>query len=525
MLNLLPPLATAAWVASALPERRRALAALDDPRRAQRQLGDELLALHADAEYLRAHGVRAGEGWERARERLPPRGYDELAPWVARIAAGEQGVLTGRGAAARVDRFEPSSGSAAAKKLIPSNPAGRAALARGVNAWIGSLYLEHPALMGGRAYWSISPAIPAERTAGGLPVGFQEDSAYLGGLSAWLVDQAQVAPGALSRLRDPAAWRRATLHCLLAAEDLRLVSVWSPSFLSLLLDALVGGWEEALRGLHDGVVAEGLRLGAAPRRARALSAVRPDELRRIWPKLGLLSCWADGEAAPGAKALRARLPGVVTQPKGLLATEGLVSWPLGDQHVAASRVCVIELLSGDGRLRALHELGEGDEGAVVITTAAGLWRYRLGDRVVVTGRVGQTPTLRFLGREDKVVDLRGEKLSDAFVASVLTRLCPEARFRLLAPEGDDPPRYTLFVEGDDAPAAADLDAALAENPHYGWCRRLGQLGPAEVARIGPGGPEAWVQEATARGQRLGDIKPAALTASKGWRARLNLRQN
>ncbi|MCK6523960.1 GH3 auxin-responsive promoter family protein [Myxococcota bacterium] len=525
MPKLVAPLTTAAWVASALPERRRALVALGDARRAQNELGDGLLRLHAESEYLRAHGVRAEEGWERARERLPPRRYDELAPWVDRVAAGEQGVLTGRGEAARVDRFEPSSGSAAAKKLIPSNPAGRAALARGVNAWIGSLYLAHPALMGGRAYWSISPAIPSSRTVGGLPVGFQEDSAYLGGLSAWLVDQAQVAPGALSRLQDPAAWRQATLHFLLAAEDLRLISVWSPSFLSLLLDALVVGWEEALRVLHDGAVVEGLRLPAAPRRARALGAVAPDDVARIWPSLGLLSCWADGEAAPGAKALQARLSGVLTQPKGLLATEGLVSWPLGVRHVAASRVCVIELLGDDGGLRALHELNEGDEGAVVITTAAGLWRYRLGDRVVVTGRVGQTPTLRFLGRADKVVDLRGEKLSDAFVASVLTRLCPEARFRLLAPEGDDPPRYTLFVESAVAPEAAALDAALSENPHYAWCRRLGQLGPAAVAPIGPGGPEAWLEAAQASGQRLGDVKPAALSAARDWRARLHMRQN
>lgn len=525
MLNLLPPLATAAWVTSALPERRRALAALADPRRAQNQLGDGILALHAGCEYLRAHGVRPGEGWERARERLPPRRYDALAPWVERVAAGEEGVLTGRGAAARIDRFEPSSGSAAARKLIPSNPAGRAALARGVSAWIGSLYLQHPALIGGRAYWSISPAIPTTRTVGGLPVGFQEDSAYLGGLSAWLVDQAQVAPGAVSRLGELAAWRRATQHFLLAAADLRLVSVWSPSFFTLILDRLGAEWEAALRLLHDGAVVEGLRLPAAPRRARALGSVAPDEPARIWPKLGLLSCWADGESAPGARALHERLPGVVMQPKGLLATEGLVSWPLGARHVAASRVCVIELQRDDGRLMALHELREGDEGAVVITTAAGLWRYRLGDRVVVTGREAETPTLRFLGREDKVVDLRGEKLSDAFVAGVLTRLCPEAHFRLLAPEGDDPPRYTLFIEGAAAPSPEALDAALAENPHYAWCRRLGQLGPAAVARIGPGGPEAWVQEAQDRGQRLGDIKPAALSASKDWRARLNLRQN
>jgi hypothetical protein len=526
MLNpLLPPLATAAWVTSALPERRRALAALADPRRAQHQLGDEILRLHAESEYLRAHGVRPGEGWERARDSLPPRRYDELAPWIDRIAAGEQGVLTGRSVTAQIDRFEPSSGSTAAKKLIPSNPAGRAALARGVSAWIGSLYLRHPRLLGGRAYWSISPAIPTTRTSGGLPVGFQEDSAYLGGLSAWLVDQAQAAPGAVSRLQDLAAWRHATLHFLLAAGDLRLISVWSPSFLSLILDRLRLEWEPALRLLHDGAVVEGLRLPAAPRRARALGAVAPDAVERIWPKLGLVSCWADGEAAPGARALMARLPGVALQPKGLLATEGLVSWPLGERHVAASRVCVIELLGADGRVSALHELSEGDEGAVVITTAAGLWRVRLGDRVVVTGRVGQTPTLRFLGREDKVVDLRGEKLSDAFVAGVLARLCPDAAFRLLAPEGDDPPRFTLFIEGAYAPSPGELDAALAENPHYGWCRRLGQLGPAEVARIGPGGPEAWVHEAQARGQRLGDIKPAALSPLKDWRARLNLRQN
>src|SRR5690606_23717403 len=72
------------------------------------------------------------------------------------------------------------------------------------------------------------------------------------------------------------------------------------------------------------------KLRPAGGRARQLARCDPRDpatLAQIWPRLALLSCWADGPAARFADQLQARLPHVTLQPKGLLATEAMVSLP------------------------------------------------------------------------------------------------------------------------------------------------------------------------------------------------------
>jgi hypothetical protein len=121
-------------------------------------------------------------------------------------------------------------------------------------------------------------------------------------------------------------------------------------------------------------------------------------------------------------------PGVLIQGKGLLATEGVVSVPLVEHGscVAAATSHFFEFMEHLGSPpRLLHELEENHEYAVLLTTGGGLYRYRLGDRVRVVGFASNTPLLEFLGKEDGISDLCGEKLSPAFVGSILAELSDE----------------------------------------------------------------------------------------------------
>jgi hypothetical protein len=142
--------------------------------------------------------------------------------------------------------------------------------------------------------------------------------------------------------------------------------------------------------------------------------------------------------------------------------------------------------------------------------------------VEVTGFVERTPSLRFVGRAGNVSDRCGEKLSETFVTQVLASLCPDAPFAMLAPEQwEESCRYTLFIQsrntaGNDA-LATQLDAALSANPHYALCRRLDQLGAPRVEHLDANAYERFVASETARGMRLGDIKPVALSQRTDWR--------
>jgi hypothetical protein len=149
---------------------------------------------------------------------------------------------------------------------------------------------------------------------------------------------------------------------------------------------------------------------------------------------------------------------------------------------------------------------------------------------LAAGFVGRTPAIRFRGKEDHVSDLVGEKLHAGHAAEVIARLradgvLPPDGFAFLAPDdaaAGGPPAYTLFVAAPSAPpdAPARLEALLRESFHYAYAVRLGQLGAARVYLVAGDGLDAFHRACAARGQRLGDVKPAALRRERGWAAAL-----
>ena len=201
--------------------------------------------------------------------------------------------------------------------------------------------------------------------------------------------------------------------------------------------------------------------------------------------------------------------------------------PFEGGHPLAVQSHFLEFIDPDGRVRLAHELERGQEYTPLLTTGGGLYRYRLGDRVLVDDFVHRTPSLRFVGRDDKVSDLFGEKLSDGFVAGVIDQLFDgnRPRFAVLAPvRAVTGTAYTLFVESDEPQQPAlgvRLERALRQNPHYAWCAELGQLAPARIARVGPDATQAFISARVANGQRLGDVKPLSLSTETDWHERLS----
>jgi hypothetical protein len=89
---------------------------------------------------------------------------------------------------------------------------------------------------------------------------------------------------------------------------------------------------------------------------------------------------------------------------------------------------------------------------------------------------------------------------------------------MLAPDLDNAGcRYTLFTTADASPNLAPaLDALLAANPQYAYCRRLGQLRPPRVFCLNGDPYPAYCRRLQSTGQRLGDIKSAALSRLHDW---------
>lgn len=498
-------------------------------RRATRRVADTqkailraILRQNRDTEFGRAHAFECIRDPRAYQQYVPLSRYDDYAAAIERIAAGRQRVLT----AERVRLLEPTSGTTGGEKLIPYTDSLRREFQRAVAVWMFDLFRNRPAVRRGRAYWSISPALgPPRRTAGGLPVGFDDDAAYLGTLERFALNRLLVVPSSVSRLADMESWRYRTLLHLLAAEDLVLVSVWNPTFLPALLAPLEKWAERLCRDLRP------RRRAAFVEKVLASPLSPAEKLHRLWPRLALLSCWADAAAANAISELRALFPSVEIQPKGLLATEGCVAVPLIGQPAPALtiRCHFFEFQETDAaedraRCRLAHELEMGGRYRVILTTGGGLYRYQLRDEVHVAGFLHQCPLLRFVGKADRVSDLIGEKLAEPHVRSVLDRVFATLgiapRFALLAPAAEKPPRYRLYVQAENLPSSLqdELEDCLRENPYYRQAVLLGQLAPVEIVWLREDEPARRIYERRClrRGQKAGAIKPAALDAWTGW---------
>jgi len=542
-----------AWMLSGKPELAALRRDLKRPAEAQWRVLRAVLSANRDTEYGRAHHFARVRSPAEFQQRVPTVAYDDCRPYIARIAAGEAGVLT----AEPVRSLHPTGGTSGGDKLIPYTASLHRQFQRALRAWIADLFGSFSRVRWGRAYWSLSPALgPARRTAGGIPIGFDDDSEYLGTAARWAARRLLVAPDWLTKVEDLELFRYLTLHQLLQAEDLALVSVWSPTFLAGLLRDLAA-WHETLvddlavgpvsRRIPGSLAAAARGTAAAPLRPPRLDRLRaalggpsPDgrHFREIWPNLAVVSCWADGAAAGPFAELRAALPHVAFQPKGLLATEGFTSIPLAGDAGATPAIrshffefAEFGTAATGTRPKLVHELDVGGSYEVLLTTAGGLYRYRTSDRVVVVERRGECPLIRFEGRTDGTSDLVGEKISSAEVEMLLETLWGELglrpAFALLVPVAGSPPGYRLYLQDPRiAPEALNgpagrLERYLGANSSYRYAVGLRQLRPAEIALLDPKGPSAWDLYCRGRadhGQRLGDVKPVALDRSTDWEA-------
>src|SRR5688500_7151016 len=163
-------------------------------RETQDALLGQILRANAATEFGRRHAFSQIRDASEFQRRVPIHSYADLEPWIERLAAGEQELLT----AEPVLLFEPTSGSTGGEKLIPYTASLREQFQRAIAAWVWNVMSRRPEVRNGRAYWSISPAgIERRKTPGGLPIGFASDAEYLGGCQQRLVGRLLVTPPAI----------------------------------------------------------------------------------------------------------------------------------------------------------------------------------------------------------------------------------------------------------------------------------------------------------------------------------------
>ncbi len=520
-----------------------------------------IVSSNADAEFGREHHFTDIASVDAYQYRVPIRSYEDFTPYIERITEGRPQVLFSE----NILQFALTSGSTQASKLVPYTKALVSEFQEGIDPWIYYLFRSFPRMLFGKAYWSVTPV--GERksfTIGGISIGFDDEQQYFSPLTRWILDSIMAVPSQLAQLRDMEIFRYVTLRLLLQEKLLSWVSVWNPSFLTLLLDPLPQWFSRLTEDIRHGALSVASEIELPLRhvilafckrnldRANELASLyaawqskpltEPNTSGRtfyeaMWPRMQLISCWAHGSAAHALPRLKAYFPHAVIQPKGLLATEAFISFPFKDDVSALSLLSHFfefeEVDEAAPTIKLAHELQAGRRYSVVVTTGGGLYRYRLNDLIEVVDFYQRCPLIRFVGRQSKVVDICGEKLNEEYVratvADVLKKHELKVAFWMMAPEwpGGAGPFYTLFIQFDaDAviderqlrSVAHEIDEVMQESYHYEYCRRLGQLDSCRLFVIAPHIDtfHTYLTVCTGLGQRLGDIKPTALHAYQGW---------
>jgi hypothetical protein len=527
-------------------ERNRLDRAASDPAATQQTFLLDLLRRNADTAFGREHGfadIRSPDEFER---RVPIRDFEGFRPYVDRLLAGEQAVLT----AEPPFMFTMTSGTAGQPKYIPVTQLSQLLGARLFRQWMYRALRAHPRFLDGASVAVVSPAIEGH-TAAGVPYGSASGMIYR--KVPRLVRRHYAIPYLVSEIRDYECRYFATARFGLAAR-VSTIATANPSTLVRLAEIGTSRAEAIIRAVRDGTLGVDLpeqrplaaELSAAirpdPGRARILDrihattgALRPAE---CWPELALVACWLGGSVGVQAAKLAAhygeRTP---VRDLGYLASEARVTVPCEDGTpsgilaVATNYYEFIPEEAMDERqppVLGSHELELGKRYYILLTTEGGLYRYDINDVVEVTGFHAQTPMLVFLRKGRDMASITGEKLHVNQVLAGIAEV--RQRFGLLieqfrAAANPEAARYDLFVElSPTADGVSDqrlrrdlllgLDQALGTlNVEYQQKRKSQRLQAPRLHLMPPGWAEAECRRQVQAGKRDTQWKWQALVAS------------
>ena len=201
----------------------------------------EILKTNKNTEYLKNFEIESQilnaenekELIEKFQNKIPIVNYEDIKEFVEKEKVGKSNVLLSD----KIKLFELTSGSTSDVKYIPYTEKFLKSYMNGVFAWIYNLYQNNKRLFLGSSYWSVSPILKREAvTSGGIRVGIEDDTSYFDKVSAFFLNKLFTVPKEIKNIQNMEDFLLITAVFLLLSENLAMISVWSPSFLMILLD-------------------------------------------------------------------------------------------------------------------------------------------------------------------------------------------------------------------------------------------------------------------------------------------------
>ncbi|XP_068663082.1 jasmonoyl--L-amino acid synthetase JAR6-like [Aristolochia californica] len=464
----------------------------EDAERVQRETLEKILEENEGTEYLKRFGLNGRRDEETFRTCVPLASHQDFLPHVQRIADGDASPIL---AAKTFTALSWSSGTTGGKpKLIPFNDALSRSMTQQFSTCLAYTLREFSVKEGMSLRFLYIAS--RHRAKGGLNVGPATSHIFHQLQSGKSIDQEKTgkiqpcSPKVVAMASDYQQASYCHFLCGLFYSD--QVQFLQASFCHLLVQTFrifESIWEELCADLRQGRLGE--RVSDPFVRASISELLKPspelaDEIYRkckvlqsknwfglipeLWPQAKFVSAILTGSMEPYVGKLRhyagdrlALVSWVYAASEGMI---GINARPRTSVESVAYAVG-----PGNGyfefiplKRRGLYEESEpvrltdvriGEIYEVVITNFAGLYRYRLGDVVKVSGFYNSTPELQFMRRKNVVLNIRTEKTTETDLqlamerASKLFLMEDEVDIMDFTSYGDlstDPGHYVIFWE-------------------------------------------------------------------------------
>jgi hypothetical protein len=552
MLNWLIRKVFGKIAAMSVRRRLRAFeAATLEPQAVQEALLRSFLEHHQATDFGRQHHFRSIATSADYRRQVPIAPYEYFEPYIQRVMRGETSALL---ANSRIHMFALTSGTTASRKFIPVTEQYLADYKRGWNIWGLKAYRDHAPIRF-RPIVQLVGDWQEFHTEAGIPCG------AVSGLTAQMqfriIRWLYCVPAALGKVKDPASKYYLALRLALPRKVGMLISA-NPSTMVALAKAGDQEKESLLRDLRDGTLSERFDI-PGPVRAAVARRIRKQDPERVqflediirrtgtlypkdyWPKDLLIGNWTGGSVGAYLRHYPKYFGDTPVRDIGLIASEGRMTIPWADG--APSGVLDIssnyyefipedEVNSPQPTVLRAHELQEGRNYYILLTTSYGLYRYHIYDVVRCTGFHNKTPLVEFLSKGSLFSNLTGEKISEYHVSGAMTVVLRQFDLNVtaysLAPcWNDELPYYGLFIERGDLNGreqSVRLIQALeqqlcAVNSEYASKRESRRLGHLRLEIIPTGAWQAWDRQRLARtGGTLEQYKHPGLISDPQFRA-------
>ena len=434
------------------------------------------LKKHADSDFGRQHHFRTIRSLDDFRHQLPISDYGYFEPYIERVKRGETTALFHPDT--RVLMFALTSGTTATPKFIPITETFLKRYRLGWQIWGVAVYDQHPRMRDAHIL-QLTSDWDSFRTEADIPCG--QISGLATHTQGHITKMVYCVPEAVSKIADSTAKAYAALRFALCREHIGMAMTANPSTLTFLAKLGNQMKEGLVRDLHDGTLLSDLDISNKIRN-QLEPYVRRREIRRArqleniirqtntllpkdyWNTLALLAVWTGGSVTPYLRELPKYYGQVPVRDHGLSASEGRMTIPFQDDcSYGVLDYCshFFEFVPKNEHggvqptILEAHELQEGQEYFILLTTASGLYRYDIQDLVRCVGFEAQAPLLEFLNKGNYFSSLTGEKLSEFQVVDAVDSTMRDHQLTLgtftVCPHWDDPPFYQLLIERSDLP--------------------------------------------------------------------------